>query len=78
MHGMVQRLSSLRCNLAMTAMTMSTLDNVPQTQGTKNRDSSLLGLAAVAVGILASLLWVAFLGWGLGWVVAQAIRWMWS
>lgn len=62
----------------MTAPIMSTLDNVPQTQDSKTRDASLLGLFAVVVGILASLLWVAFLGWGLGWVAAQILHWVWA
>jgi hypothetical protein len=56
---------------------MSTLDNVPQLDDAKSPESSVYGLVAVGVGALASLLWVAFLGWGLGWVVAQIINWIW-
>jgi hypothetical protein len=56
---------------------MSTLDRVPHSQATKARDSSLPGLLAVAIGVFASFLWVAFLGWGLGWVVAQFIHLFW-
>jgi len=57
-------------------MEMSTLDN-GQTRETKGEAGSVLGLVAVALGAVASLLWVAFLGWGLGWVVAQLIHLMW-
>ena len=57
-------------------MDMSTLDN-GHTQDSKAEAASVLGLVAVALGAIASLLWVAFLGWGLGWVVAQLIHLVW-
>jgi hypothetical protein len=56
---------------------MNTLEDVPQTHDAKTHDSSVLAFVAVALGGLASLLWVAFLGWGLGWVVAQLINLFW-
>ena len=56
---------------------MSTLDNVPQLQDAKPSDSSIYGFVAVGLGAVASLLWVAFLGWGLGWVIAQIVHWIW-
>lgn len=55
---------------------MSTLEN-RDAQDAKAEASSILGLIAVALGAFASLLWVAFLGWGLGWVVAQLIHMIW-
>ena len=57
-------------------MKMSTLENRPA-QDANDESSSVLGLVAVALGAIASLLWVAFLGWGLGWVVAQLINLVW-